>query len=168
MPLLRYFVIVGGTLLALLFIANAALPTLPLPGTLTSGSELPSVRIHTEQKLPDRVVFDTRVSLPAQAPAVPVATAQARPQVKAAAPASAAMVEISAKVRVREAFAQLPPEAEASEPKMDEMATVVLPEPKMYPAKPQVKHKRVAAAKPHNPHPLVVAQQPHFGGFATW
>ena len=67
-----------------------------------------------------------------------------------------------------QAFAQLPPEAEASEPKMDEMATVVLPEPKMYPAKPQVKHKRVAAAKPHNPHPLVVAQQPHFGGFATW
>jgi len=45
MPLLRYFIFVGGSLLALLFVVNAAFPTEPLPETLTSGSDLPVVRI---------------------------------------------------------------------------------------------------------------------------
>ena len=69
MPLLRYFLFVGGSLLALLFVVNAAYPTVPLPDTLTSAADLPPIRIHSERKLPDRVVFDTSVS---QVPAGPV------------------------------------------------------------------------------------------------
>jgi hypothetical protein len=166
MPLLRYFLYVGGSLLGLLLFANAAFVTVPLPSVLTSDSELPAVRIHTERKLPERVVFDTRVVRSPQAPATSVAmTRQAPAQAAALPPAVAAM---SAKARVREAFAQLPPDEDASEPKMSQMATVVLPEPKMYPSKSVVKHK--LAARPRVTHaPVMVAQQPHFGGFFdTW
>jgi hypothetical protein len=65
MPLLRYFIFVGGSLLALLFVANATLPAEPLQETPTS-SDLPPVRIHSDRKLPDRVVFDTSAVLPGQ------------------------------------------------------------------------------------------------------
>lgn len=165
MPLLRYFLYVGGSLLALLFFANAEFATVPLPGVLTSDSELPAVRIHSEQKLPERVVFDTRVVPPAPVPTISVAMAQPAP---VAAVRPAAVSAMSAKARVREAFAQLPPEEDVSEPKMNQMATVVLPEPKMYPTRPPVKHK--LAARSHSVHPpMMVAQQPHFGSFFdTW
>ncbi len=174
MPLLRYFLFVGGTLIALLFVANAALPAMPFPQNLVSGSsDLPPVRIHSDRKLPDRVVFDTSVALP-QTPAVPVAIAQVQPQAQAVIPPPAPVVaqtpvkpvtsEISAKARVREAFAQLPQEQDAFAPKMSDMATVVVPEPKMYPARPQVKK---VAAKSHPARPMMImAQQPR--GVATW
>jgi hypothetical protein len=175
MPLLRYFLYVGGALLALLFVVNAAYPTVPLPETLTSASELPPIRIHSDRKLPERVVFDTRVSLPSQAAAAPVVIAQVKPQlqppapVQAQAPVPPPVAAMSAKARVREAFAQLPQE-DALEPKMSDMATVVVPEPKMYPARPPVKHKM--AAKPRSARPMMIVaqqpQQPHFGLFQTW
>jgi hypothetical protein len=162
MPLLRYFLYVGGSLLALLLFANAEFQMAPLQSVLTSDSERPAIRIHSERKLPERVVFDTRVAPSPQVPETSVATVQQAPDQAASPPVVA---EMSAKARVREAFAQLPPEEDASEPKMRQMATVVLPEPKMYPAKqPLVRHK--LAAKPRNLHPpMMVAQQPHFGGF---
>jgi hypothetical protein len=181
MPLLRYFLFVGGSLLALLFIANAAYPTVPLPETLTSGSDLPPIRIRSEQKLPERVVFDTSVAMPGQAAAKPVVIAQVKPPVQpqaiapmqALAPVAPAVAAMSAKARVREAFAQLPQGDDANEPRMSDMATVVVPEPKTYyPARPPVKHK--AVARPRSVRPmLTVAQQqpqPHFGGFGfqTW
>jgi hypothetical protein len=177
MPLLRYFLFVGGTLIALLFVANVAFPTAPFPVNLTSGSGLPPIRIHSERKLPERVVIDTSVALPTQATAAPVVTARAKPQIPAQsntparqaiaqAPVQPAIAAMSAKARVREAFAQLPREEDAAEPKMSDMATVVLPEPKMYPARQPIKHK--VAAKPRSAAPLMVAQQPHFGGLATW
>ena len=175
MPLLRYFIFVGGSLLALLFVVNAAFPTEPLPGTLTSGSDLPPVRIHSERKLPDRVVFDTSAVLPGHTQPAPVVFAQAKPrppvhvqtQSQSQAPLPAAIAEMSADARVREAFAQLPQEDDASQPTMSDMATVVVPEPKMYPARQTAKRKVVA--KPRNTHPMMlVAQQPRFGGFYTW
>jgi hypothetical protein len=174
MPLLRYFMLVGGGLLALLFVANAAFPIEPLPQTLTSGSDLPPVRIHTERKLPERVEFDTSAILPGQAHAAPVVVAQAKPQPKVQTQAQTqaqalppSMAEMSAKARVREAFAQLPQQDDASQPTMSDMATVVVPEPKMYPAHQPVKRKVVA--KPRTTHPMMmVAQQPRFGGFDTW
>src|SRR5271169_6692291 len=110
MPLLRYFLFAGGSLLALLFVVNAAYPIAPLPETLTSASDLPPIRIRSERKLPERVVFDTSVSLPAQAPAAPVVVAQAKPQqiapqpqapVQAQAPVAPAVAAMSAKARVR-------------------------------------------------------------------
>jgi hypothetical protein len=180
MPLLRYFIFAGGSLLALLFVVNVAFPMEPLPANLTSGSDLPPVRIHSERKLPDRVVFDTSAVLPGQTQAAPVVVAQAKPQLTkprpqvtvqahtmAQAPVPPAMAGMSAKARVREAFAQLPQEDDASQPTMSDMATVVVPEAKMYPARQPVKHKFVA--KPRNTRPMMmVAQQPRFGGFYTW
>ena len=77
-------------MLALLLVVNATLPTEPLQETPTSGSDLPPVRIHSDRKLPDRVVFDTSAVLPGQTQAAPVVVArvkpQAKPQEKAAAP----------------------------------------------------------------------------------
>jgi hypothetical protein len=177
MPLLRYFVFVGGTLIALLLVANVALPTAPLPENLTSGADLPPIRIHSERKLPERVVIDTSVALPTRAAAVPVVIAQAKPQVQIPAQGATPLAQnkaqalaqpaISAKARVREAFAQLPPEEDAFEPKMSDMATVVLPEPKMYPTRQPIRHK--VAAKPRSAPPLMVAQQPHLGGLnSAW
>ena len=161
MPLLRYFLFVGGSLLALLLLANLALPTIPLSETLHSGSDLPPVRIHSEQKLPDRVVFDTSISPTTQAPATPVAIAQVQPKAQATvAPESAA---ISAKARVREAFAQLP-EEDVSKPKTNKTAAVMEPE---RPAQAQPKRKLAAKPRPA-PRPMMIAQQPRFGGFFTW
>ena len=165
MPLLRYFLYVGGALLSLILIANLVLPQESLPGTLTSATELPAVRIQSDRKLPERIVFDTRSTV-ATAP-VPVLPAAKIAAVVAPAQAPALTEEMSAKARVREAFAQLPPSEDVSEPKMDQMARVVVPEPRMYKVKQAP--KRVAAARPYAPRPLaMVAQQPHFGSFQTW
>jgi hypothetical protein len=168
MPLLRYFLFVGASLLALLLVANAALPSAPAPEGLTSATDLPPVRIHSERKLPERVVFDTSTVMPVQPQAAPVVVAQVKPL----APAPQAKAEspsISAKARVREAFAQLPPEQDVFEPKMSDMATVVVPEPKMYPARQPVKAK--AAVKPHSARPLMMAAQqprPLGNSLGTW
>lgn len=165
MPLLRYFLYVGGALLSLILIANVVLPQEPLPGPLTSATELPTVRIQSDRKLPDRIVFDTSSTV-AAAP-VAVLPAPKVAAIVAPAPALAVTAEMSAKARVREAFAQLPPSEEVSEPKLDQMARVVVPAPQMYKVKQAP--KRVAAPRPYAPRPLVmVAQQPHFGSFATW
>jgi hypothetical protein len=166
MPLLRYFLYVGGALLSLILIANLVLPQEPLPATLTSATELPPVRIQSDRKLPDRIVFDTSSTV-ATAP-VPVLAPRKVAAVVTPAPVPAAMTaEMSAKARVREAFAQLPASEDVSEPKMDQMAGVVVPAPQMYKVK-QVP-KRVAAPRPYALRPLaMVAQQPHFGSFQTW
>jgi len=112
-------------------------------------------------------VFDTTAALPAQAPSATVGFAQPKPQVQAPvpavaqAPAKPEIAAISAKARVREAFAQLPQEQHAFEPKMSDMATAVVPEPKMYPARQPLKHK--VAAKPRTARPMIiVAQQPRW------
>jgi hypothetical protein len=163
MPLLRYFIYVGGALLTLLLVSNAVLPQVPLPGTLTSGSDLPTVRIHSERKLPDKVVLDTSVPARASAPATRTVVASAPAPVPLVAPP--AVVEMSAKARVREAFAQLRDQEEATDPKMGQMALVTLPEPKMVSKTPVVKRKIV---KPRPATPLMmVAQQPRFGQ-DTW
>jgi|SRR5579871_1780068 len=171
MPIFRYFLYVGGCLLALILVANAALPGAPVPEGLTSGGDLPPIRIRSERKLPERVVIDTSVPMPAGA-AAPVTVALAKPQVQAQAqpvaqaPLPPVVAEMTAKARVREAFAQLP-QNDAFEPKMSDMATVVVPEPKMYPARQPIKQK-AAVAKPRvYPHPMMVAQQPR-GVFSTW
>jgi hypothetical protein len=154
MPLLRYFVFVGGSLLALLFICDAVLPQMPLPENLTSGSDLPAVRIHSDRKWPERVVFDTNA--PPVSP-VTVAAAQAVLPV---------MAEASAKVRARDAFAQLPP----PEPRSAGAKAAAMPvaEAVKTELKPQPKRK-VARAHPAGRPVLLVAQQPRFGLFdTTW
>ena len=63
MPLVRYFLWVGSMLLALLFIADACLPNLPA-GKTTTDRPSPAIRIHSERKWPERIVFDTSAPMP--------------------------------------------------------------------------------------------------------
>jgi hypothetical protein len=159
MPLLRYFVFVGGALLALLLFCDAVLPQVPLPVNLASGSDLPAIRIRSDRKWPERVVFDT--TIPSVAP-VTVAAAQATP-------VAPAISEASAKARVREAFAQIP--SGQSGPKQAGAKVAAMPagEPNKAELKqPQAKRK-VAKVRPAGRPVMLVAQQPHFGLFdTTW
>jgi hypothetical protein len=154
MPLFRYFVFVGGVLLALLFVSDAVLPMQQLPSYMNvASSDRPPVRIHSDRKWPDRVVFDT--SVPAMTPAT-VAQVSVAP---------AAVAAITPKARLREAFAQLTPAASEIEPK--QKAKIEPIEPKAADARSQPKRK---VAKAHASRPLMlVAQQPHSGLFyTTW
>jgi hypothetical protein len=108
MPLMRYFIFVGGALLALLFVANACLPALPVAEASYSAPDLSVIRIHSDRKWPERVVFDTALPPIASAP-VSVMAEAAAPQEKVAAAPS--------KSEVREAFAQLPTNPGHIEPK---------------------------------------------------
>jgi hypothetical protein len=159
MPVLRYFLYVGGALLALLLICNVVLPQAPATNSLVSSAEAPAIRIHSDQKWPAAVVFDTSQPTNARAP-VTVAKEDAPPVAAAASPVTMA----SPKARVREAFAQLPlseqiPPVDAKKPEV----------------KPQPRHKVVRARPMQQPmpqpwqQPMMIAQQPHFGLFGnTW
>ena len=147
MPVARYFLFVGGILLALLFALDAFTPQ----QMVVAGSAVPSinktvVRIRSDQKLPERVVYDT--SLPTIVP--PAAATQI-----AAAPAAPA-ADVGAQAQVRDTFAQFVP-AEAK--KLEKQ-----PEPQA------PRKRKVAKIRPA--HPMRVAQQPHFGfgffGSNTW
>jgi len=155
MPIFRYFVFVGGALLALLFGVNLVLPqsVADQPSAIASSGEQPLIRIHSDRKLPERVVLDT--SQPTIVPPAVKTAAVVVPQQVRAEP-SPVLAEMSAKARVRETFAQfVPTAAEAKAPQ----------------ALPQAK-RRVARARSVPPpgRPLMlVAQQPHFGLFnTTW
>jgi hypothetical protein len=159
MPLLRYFLYVGGILVGLLLISNFVLPQAPLPSTLTSATELPPVRIHSDRKLPERVVLDTSSTVSTRPVPMLAPVTVAQSAAPAAEPASAAVAEIPPKARVREAFAQLPDE-QASK---STAAPVTATEPKVA-SKPVPKRK---VAK-HRPGPVMVAQQPFFGRPWIW
>jgi hypothetical protein len=141
MPVARYFLFVGGVLLALLFLVDAGSPKLPVAAATTAATDLAAQRIRSDQKWPERIVFDT--TLPTIVPAEPAKT-------EASAPASTTTAEISAKARVRETFAQFRP--------VDEKK----PEAKLPP-------KRKVARRHASPPMVLVAQQPRFGFFdTTW
>jgi hypothetical protein len=150
MPLARYFVFVGGVLLALLFVVDAVLPQLPAADAnrMDSAVDKPIIRIHSDRKWPERVVFDT--SLPTIVPAQTLKAEAAIP-----APAPTIVADVPPKARVREAFAQLaPPESKKPEPKLQKLHR-----------KPKIAKTRTAP-----PPVIMVAQQPRFGFFAnsTW
>jgi len=143
MPVARYFLFVGGVLLALLFLSNEVLPKLPVEAERAeAGPDKPVIRIRSDRKWPERVVFDT--NLPT---IVPPQTAKIETHV----PAPTAVSDVPATGRALQAFAELKP----SEPKK--------PEPK------PVHKRRIAKARVAPPMELV-AQQPRFGFFAnnTW
>jgi hypothetical protein len=136
---------VGGVLLALLFVVNAALPTLPVAEKVETA-ELPTIRIHSDRKWPERVVFDTRQTV------APVQTAKATTQTaKPEAPVPTA----DGSAQVRDAFAQLQP---------SDLKPADQPDPKKVEAKPQPKRKvaRKHVAPARQP-AMMVAQQPRFG-----
>ena len=59
MPIIRYFVFVGGLLVALLFAIDRYLPTLPENGH-ASDPDKTIIRIRSARSLPEKIVFDTR------------------------------------------------------------------------------------------------------------
>jgi hypothetical protein len=143
MPVARYFFFVGGALLALLLLLDAVLPKSPAVDSTEAAIDPPVIRIHSDRKWPERVVFDT--SIPT---IVPVQTAKTEAVVPVP---TTTVADVSAKARVREAFAQLRP------------ADVKKPEPK-----PQ--QKRKIAKRRVAPPTVLVAQHPRFGFFDnnTW
>ena len=122
MPVARYFLFVGGVLLALLFALDAFAPQ---QAAVASNAASPSidktvVRIRSDQKLPERVVYDT--SLPTIVPPA------AKTQVAAAPPAPVA--DTTAQARVRDTFAQfVPAEAKKLEQRRRLRASARLPRP---------------------------------------
>jgi hypothetical protein len=144
MPLARYCCYVGGVLLALLFIADAYLPKLPVARWADKVSY--SIRVHSDQKWPERVVYDT--SFPTITPPQITRTEQ-----RAAAPSKIA----SAKPLEQEAFAQLPPSD-----------TNLLQAPDSKKQQPNQQRQRRITRR-HTPPPvLLVARQPRFGWFSYW
>jgi hypothetical protein len=153
MPLARYFMYVGGVLLALLLVVNAYLPA-PPPVVGRADAELPVIRIHSERKWPQPVVFDT--SHPIFAPAQPVQIAKAE-VAKTAEAATPAPRTADVSVKVRDAFAQLQP---------SDLKQAELPDPKKAELKPQPPKRKIAkkrVAPPVGPPTMLVAQQPRFG-----
>jgi hypothetical protein len=150
----RYFLYVGGALLALLFAIDALVPQDAATEThsASAGVDKSTVRIHSVQKLPERVVYDT--SLPTMVP--PVSTTQL-----ATAPAPPAP-QVSSAADAGQSFAQLvPAEAKKQARHVD----------------PQARKRRIAKLRgvpPGGPGPVRVAQQAHFGFFgggpfwSTW
>ena len=145
MPVARYFLFVGGVLLALLFALDAFAPQQVAVASNSTGSiDKTVVRIRSDQKPPERVVYD--MSLPTIVP--PAATTQV-----AAAPA-APIADINAQARVRDTFAQFVP----AEAKKVEAAGSA-----------QAQGRQGSLGSPP---PMRVAQQQHFGfgffGNNTW
>lgn len=155
MPIFRYFMFVGGALLALLFAADFVWPPSPAAQAVaTAGYDQPLIRIRSDRHLPDRVVLDT--SQPTIAAPVVTTAAVAAPQPSARADI---LSEMSAKARVRETFAQFTPKTDAATARKADQA----------PAQPKRKMAKAHPA-PHRGQPMMlVAQQPHFGLFnTTW
>ena len=142
MPVARYFLFVGGVLLALLLAIDAIVPQQAVVATQAAPSVNKTVvRIRSDQKLPERVVYDT--SLPTIVPP-PSMTAQA------VAPPAPAVAPAAAQAGVRETFAQYVP-AEAKKPEVQRKRKV---------AKRQAPLMQFA-----QPPQMRVAQQSHFGFF---
>ena len=137
MPLARYFLYVGGALLALLVISDANLPKLAAADRGNSRSAI--IHIHSDQKWPERIVYDT--SLPTVVP-----TQIANIEANVAAP------EIVASTAEREAFAQLQPPSQLSDAKKIE-------------PKPQRHHK--IAKRRVAPPVRLAARQMQFGWFGN-
>lgn len=170
MPVARYFLFVGGVLLALLFVVNAIVPQEAVVAGQGQGLSSPDVgktmvRIKSTQKLPERVVYDT--NLPTIVPAQVNAVAAAVPSATGGA---------SAQARVRNTFAQFIPPEKADAQKVAEAKPAE--QPAQAPKKRKVAryHARsqqpMRLAQPGMYQPYRVAQQQprmgFFGGFGTW
>jgi len=150
MPVARYFLFVGGVLLALLFALDAFAPQQVAEATNSAPSiDKTVVRIRSDQKLPERVVYD--MTLPTVVP--PAATTEV-----ATAPVPPA-AGINAPAQMRDTFAQFVP-AEAKKPEKQ--------------IEPQAARKRkvvMRVAKQRYARQMQFAQQQqHFGFFGnnTW
>jgi hypothetical protein len=145
MPLARYFLYVGGVLLTLVFILDACLTKLPV--VEQAQANLPVIRIYSDRKWPERIVFDT--SLPTIVPA-PRAIVEDR------VPGFATVADVSAKQGEREAFALMQPSdtrrLQPADPGKREL---------------KLQRQRKIAKRHVMPRSVVVARHPHFGWFGN-
>jgi hypothetical protein len=156
MPVARYFLFVGGVLLALLLAIDAFSPqqAVVVSEAAPSINNKTVVRIRSDQKLPERVVYDTSLATVS----APVVAAQAvAPPAPALPDASAAAAGVQA--RSRDTFAQfVPVEAKKPEPQVQRKRKIAKSRPMQFAPQPQMR----------------VAQQSHFGFFggsngnSTW
>jgi hypothetical protein len=81
MPLVRYFVLVGGMLLGLLFFADWYFPTSTEAAATGSYNDVDRsiIRIHTRHKWPAAIQMDTGAPMPTPAPVVAEAAAPNAP-----------------------------------------------------------------------------------------
>lgn len=101
---------VGGALMALLFVFDFFSPKAAADSGIQSAATIDksTLRIRSEQKWPERIVFDT--THPTAIPNVAqIQTAPTPPTVQAALPGPDPAPEITPKARVRETFAQFVP-----------------------------------------------------------
>ena len=75
MPIARYIAFAGSLLLAILFIADWYLPMAPTQSVTSREADKPIMRIKSDQKWPERIVFDT--SAPTIVPQKPPVVADA-------------------------------------------------------------------------------------------
>jgi hypothetical protein len=147
MPLARYFLSVGVVLLALLFAADAYLPKLAVAARANADLPVIRIHIHSDQKWPERVVYDT--SLPTLIPAQ-------IENVETDLPGPARVGDV-VKAMEREAFAQLQPsdanQLQRSDPKKRE--------PKLQRQRKKIAKRQAAPAA------RLVARQPQFGWFGN-
>jgi hypothetical protein len=141
MPVARYFLYVGGVLITLLFILDAWFPRFPVAER--ANANLPVIRIHSDRKWPERIVFDT--SLPTSIP----------PQIasnEGSIPATA--TNVSVKATEREAFAQIQPsDAKQLQPSNSKKR------------EPNLQRKGKIARRHTAPLPFLAARQPQLGWF---
>lgn len=104
MPAMRYFLYVGGVLLALLFVADANLRRTPIAETSDRDLPVPRIHIQSDQKWPERVVYDTSLPTPVAVTA-PAPTASTTTEAEA----PTGSTKNSAEPQVRAAFAQVKP-----------------------------------------------------------
>jgi hypothetical protein len=97
MPLVRYFVYVGGLLLGLLFLADWYFP-MTSAAIADNNVDRSVIRIHSRHKWPAAIQMDTAAPMPAPAPVIAEASAPDAPI-----------------VRVRQAYAFEPPPQKAPE-----------------------------------------------------
>lgn len=168
MLVVRYFGVVGSVLLALLFVANAYFPNNPQGGispVVAAAADVPSLRVHSDRKWPERIDLDT------VAPITSASIATPAPKITANAPAETA-AQVALEVRppaasaqqrstskARQAFARMEPAS--AEPSAGSVRGSAA-------GSKTVQRRRMA--KPREAPPIVVAQQPRYGFFFndTW
>ena len=167
MLVVRYFGVVGGVLLALLFIANAYFPNSPEGGIspiVAAADDVPALRIHSDRKWPERIDLDTNAPIISAAMATPATRAAANTPAEAAARVASEVPSTqvssqSSTSKARQAFARMEPA------NVEPSAGSV----RGRPAGSKTSHQR-RMVRPRETPPMVVAQQPRFGFFSndTW
>ncbi|MFL6813031.1 MAG: hypothetical protein ACJ8EK_03210 [Bradyrhizobium sp.] len=145
MPVARYFGVVGGVLLTLMFFLNAFLPKLPDAAEVRAVDKS-VIRIHSDRKWPERIVFDT--SQPTLIPP------QAAKSLEANVPAQPRVADMTGKARARDSLAELQP---------SDQAQAQLLQPKKLENK-VVRKRKIARRAPPG---ILIAQQPQFGFFGN-